>query len=288
VPSTLSEWLHEHSLHHCRRVASGVHPDCKVCGAPSSPYDVVDLAKTCHFETYPEGLRGVPVYYWRCGDCGFIFTDFFDAFTSEQWTGVVYDAAYYSRVDPDYAEIRPRGNAAVVDGLLGGGEKELVGLDYGGGNGRTAEILRGLGYRYDTYDPFGVCSLTPGLEGRYEFCSAFEAAEHSPEPHAFLRDILRLCSPGRLAVLIGTHASDSRVSAYDRLRWWYAGPRNGHISLHSRESLRRLGAAYGLEYATVTGNTHLLTRGMPASKARRWLLRGALQQRLRHLFRRRA
>jgi hypothetical protein len=280
----MREWLYEHALRYGRRVGDRQAVACKVCAAAAFAYDVVDLAKTCHFETYPEGLWGVPVYYHRCASCGFVFTDFFDEFTSEQWTSVVYDADYYGRVDPDYAEVRPCGNARLVDSLLAGSAKGVIGIDYGGGNGRTAELLRGRGYRYDTYDPFGAKDLRPEHESRYNFCSTFETAEHSPDPHGFLKDILRLCSPGRLMVLIGTNASDRNMSAYDRLRWWYAGPRNGHISLYSRESLRRLAAAHGLDYTTVSGNTHLLSRGMNPRAAHRWLVVGTVRDRLRRLL----
>ena len=101
----MREWLYEHALRYGRRVGDRQAVACKVCAAAAFAYDVVDLAKTCHFETYPEGLWGVPVYYHRCASCGFVFTDFFDEFTSEQWTSVVYDADYYGRVDPDYAEV---------------------------------------------------------------------------------------------------------------------------------------------------------------------------------------
>ena len=58
------------------------------------------------------GFAGIQVDYRRCQDCGFIFTDFFDDWTTDEFAAYVYNADY-PRIDSEYAEIRP-GNRAVV------------------------------------------------------------------------------------------------------------------------------------------------------------------------------
>ena len=45
------------------------------------------------------------------------------------------------------------------------------------------------------------------------------------------------------------------------LNWWYAGPRNGHVSLFSRASLGRLVDPFGLKLGSFNDNLHVLYRG---------------------------
>jgi hypothetical protein len=40
------------------------------------------------------------------------------------------------------------------------------------------------------------------------------------------------------------------------LNWWYAGPRNGHISLYSAEALRRLFATHGMTVQSYSAGLH--------------------------------
>ncbi len=46
-------------------------------------------------------------------------------------------------------------------------------------------------------------------------------------------------------VIFSTLLSDGNVAERQRLTWWYASPRNGHISLYSRDSLEHLAARGG-------------------------------------------
>jgi hypothetical protein len=56
----------------------------------------------------------------------------------------------------------------------------------------------------------------------------------------------------------------NRFDLITRLIWWYAAPRNGHISLFSRESLARLGAKQGLNFGSLIPDPHVFWRGAPA------------------------
>ena len=47
------------------------------------------------------------------------------------------------------------------------------------------------------------------------------------------------------------------------LSWWYVGPRNGHVSLFSRESLERLLNPYGLTFGSFNDGFHVLFREVP-------------------------
>lgn len=233
-----------------------------------------------------EGPSGIPVYYHRCRSCSFLFTTFCDSFTPSQWTTHIYNPNYYLKVDPDYADRRPQSNALTVDALLAGRHGDYHGLDYGGGNGRTAALLQATGYRFECYDPFGDSNVVADSRECYNFCSAFEVAEHSPDPHNFLREIVSLCSPDRLAVLISTHLHDRHTASNSRLDWWYAAPRNGHISLYSHLSLKKAARIHGLDCLSLTENTHLLTRGYTPRDARAFLIAGKLRSRWRRLVQR--
>lgn len=262
------------------RGSSGV--TCKICGGDAQLFDVVDFKKCCNPTLYPDGLAGVPVFYRCCRTCRFIFTTFFDGFTSDQWRSHVYNDEY-AAVDPEYIEIRPRRNASEVESLLLGNQASTIALDYGGGNGMTAMLLRKKGWTYDAYDPFGFCDVEPERIGKYNFCSAFEVFEHSPDPISTLSEILRMTSPERLMIFVGTGVHDSEVRLDNRLAWWYAAPRNGHVSLYSRRALQLLGRRFGLGYVSVSRGTHLLLRGITRREALFSLVRSKILQKVRRL-----
>jgi hypothetical protein len=245
---------------------------CKICGGEAFPFDVVDFSKSCHAELYPSGLSAIPVMYWQCKQCQFVFTDFFDGFTPEQWQRYVYNDEY-AKVDPDYNVNRPRSNVRFLSTFLSGRKNSIVCLDYGGGNGLTAELMSKAGWAFDCFDPFGHISISPERLGRYNFCSAIEVFEHSPDPAGSLRAIVEKASAGQLMILIATELTDGVVSSSTRLSWWYAAPRNGHVSLYSRKSLQILGSMFGLDFSTMRGGPILLTRGFDQRQVHLMLLR---------------
>ena len=248
-------------------------------------FDVVDLDKSCNGQ--PKTFTVIPVYYARCVDCGFVFTSYFDGYDGHQWRERIYNDEYYRVIDPDYTEKRPQWNAVQVVTIAQGAARNVVGLDYGGGNGRTAEILRERGQAYDSYDPYGCIHLTPGRERTYNFCSAFEVAEHSVDPVGMMADIIRLVSPGPLIVLIGTLAHDGEIDDPIRLNWWYAAPRNGHVSLYSRRSLTVLGERFGLSLISFNASQHVFFRGHDAATLRRRVLLDKVRRRVSGLLTRR-
>jgi hypothetical protein len=233
---------------------------CKICGETTDLFDVIDLGKTCDLvSAYPRGLTGTPVYYRRCRDCGFIFTSHFDEYTDAEWKEVIYNAEY-SVIDPDYALRRPARNARFVEILLGHRRHSIIGLDFGGGNGVTAEILRRRGWTFDSHDPFGKSEMRPSLLKRYNVATAFEVFEHVPDPIATFEYLLAKMTDDFPLVIIGTAVSDREVDEVRRLSWWYASPRNGHISLFSRRSLAALAGRFGMQCRSPSGGCHFLSR----------------------------
>lgn len=233
---------------------------CKICGHSTALYDVVDLGKECGLSPYPVGLCGVPVYYRRCMQCQFVFTSFFDEFSTEDWATYIYNKEY-ERIDPDYGLARPAGNAQLLRAFLLGRKRQTCGFDFGGGNGMTAKLMRAIGFQFDSYDPHGDNLVQPELDGKYNFVSAFEVFEHLVDPAEALNQILSKASKNQLIILIGTGTTDDVLQDKNRLAWDYAAPRNGHISLFSKAALLTLAQSHELRFLSLSKGTHFMFRG---------------------------
>ncbi|MEI8196898.1 MAG: class I SAM-dependent methyltransferase [Phycisphaerae bacterium] len=233
---------------------------CKCCGAAARRYGVVDFHKHC--ETQRGGmleLSGIPIYYHRCVACGFIFTSAFDGFSNADFTRVIYNADY-AALDPDYAETRPLGNARLVTQLLAA-QREVRLLDYGGGNGRTAELLRQAGFgRVASYDPF-VPAHADRPAGRFACIICFEVMEHSPQPIQTLQDLDSLLEDDGL-ILFSTLLQPPNIHELG-VNWWYLAPRNGHISLYSKEALATLWRQRGFKFGSFNEGLHVACRQVP-------------------------
>jgi 2-polyprenyl-6-hydroxyphenyl methylase/3-demethylubiquinone-9 3-methyltransferase len=183
----------------------------------------------------------------------------FDGWTQTDFLRNIYNSDYVV-VDPDYIERRPASNAQWVADLFCDSTSTIRVLDYGGGSGRFAEILRGRGFDAQTYDPFSEHGVLPG--GRFNLITSFEVMEHSSRP----RDVVRMLA-GLLAdegmIVLSTLVQPRDFDGVG-LNWWYVGPRNGHISIFSQRSLVGLFAAHGLKLASLSDNLHLAFRSLPA------------------------
>jgi len=119
------------------------------------------------------------VYYRRCGQCGFAFTNDFNGWPPEEFQSQIYNADY-ALVDPDFVEARPAANARLVAESFAGSQAAMRVLDYGGGAGLLAERLRAEGFEAATYDPFSRFDSMP--TGRFDLITCFEVMEHVPWP----------------------------------------------------------------------------------------------------------
>ena len=181
----------------------------------------------------------------------------------------------------EYLDIRPRRMARVIGAFLSANKGSYIGLDYGGGSGLTASLLRESGFAFDSFDPFGHTEMSPEKIGHFNFCSAIEVFEHTTDPMGTLHSIVEKASSVRVAIMISTAFNDSVVSSDTRLASWsYAAPRNGHVSLYSHKSWKVLGDAFGLTLARLSAGPFLLTRGITEGSARAMLVRGKLFRRL--------
>jgi SAM-dependent methyltransferase len=235
---------------------------CPICGGTCSLLDVVDFNKSCEeakgkFLT----LSGIPVYYALCGKCGFCFAPEFMKWKLDGFEERIYNNDYVV-VDPDYIEARPRSNAAALISIFGDRIHSIKHLDYGGGNGLLTRILREANWQSTSYDPFVDREVTVGQLGKFDLITAFEVFEHVPDVQKLMSTLCSLLSDNGL-VLFTTLLSDKYISANRRLNWWYASPRNGHISLFSKSSLTILAQNHGFKFGSFSDVFHVFYKKAP-------------------------
>jgi hypothetical protein len=234
---------------------------CPVCGGDAPLLDVVDFNKSCN-EARGDFLpaSGVPIYYALCDGCGFCFAPEIMRWTIDEFAGRIYNDEYF-RVDPDYRELRPRSNAQMLASTLGQHALDIRHLDYGGGHGELSSALFAAGWDSQSYDPFVDGALRPDI-GRFNLVTSFEVFEHVPDVNALIVTLASLLEQ-RALLLFTTLVSDGQISRNQRLTWWYASPRNGHISLFSRRSLALLGEKVGFRIKSLSPGLHMFWRELP-------------------------
>jgi hypothetical protein len=234
---------------------------CKCCGGNSLLFGVVDFNKNCEVRRgSPLPLAGIPIFYHRCTRCAFIFTVAFDGFTDQQFLDVIYNEQY-ALVDPEYAEVRPRGNADFVKSQFSS-HKSISILDYGGGNGRLASLLRADGFKkVDTYDPF-VKEFSTRPADRYDCIICFEVVEHSNRPRETFGEVNSLLKDDGL-FLFSTLLQPPDIDT-SGVGWWYIAPRNGHVSLFTTAALASILNPLGLNLGSFNSNLHIAFRRLPA------------------------
>jgi len=241
--------------------ASAEAMPCKICRQPAPLFGLVDFNRNCQI---PNGVKlpltGTPVYYRRCGGCGFLFTDAFDNWTPDDFKKHIYNAGYLA-VDPGYLDTRPRNNADVVQKVFGAHKQNLRVLDYGGGNDVLCSELRASGFPVaTTYDPF-VPEYAKPPEDKFNLITCFETLEHVPDPIAGIGAIVaHLADPG--IVLFSTLLQPPDFEAL-AMNWWYVGPRNGHISMFSRDALIKAWRIHDCTVGSFNDNLHIAFRSIP-------------------------
>jgi hypothetical protein len=183
--------------------------------------------------------------------------------TDADFAEMVYNEQYVL-VDPDFVEARPISFADMIWRSFGDRAKLIRHLDFGGGSGLLSATLRNRGMDSASYDPFhGEHASLP--DGKFNFISAFEVFEHASQIDRLMTQLVGLAADD-CAIVFSTLLSDGRVNEVQRLQWWYAAPRNGHVSLFSRRSLGILGQRWGFAFGSFgafNGSLHAFWRGRP-------------------------
>ncbi len=236
--------------------------NCPVCGENSSLLDVVDFNKSCEERSGKFlKLSGIPVYYALCDKCGFCFAPELLAWKMEEFENKIYNSEYIF-VDSEYVEKRPRENADIVISMFKEQAYLIKHLDYGGGNGLLAKFLKESGFNSSSYDPFVNRDIDIKQLGQFNLITAFEVFEHVPDVRELMSNLRLLLAPSGI-ILFSTFLSDGNIHANQRLTWWYASPRNGHISLFSESSLTITAHSNGFNLGCFSAGFHVLFTDIP-------------------------
>lgn len=235
---------------------------CPVCKGTCFLLDVVDFNKSCE-EARGKflGLAGIPIYYALCSNCRFCFAPELLNWQLEEFEQRIYNDEYIL-VDPDYIETRPRSNAANLISMFGDHALSIKHLDYGGGSGLLAKLLRESKWQSTSYDPFVNRDVSIGQLGKFDLITAFEVFEHVPDVRQLMSSLSSLLSTNGL-VLFSTLLTDENIHPNQRVNWWYASPRNGHISLFSKHSLAIMAQDYGFNFGSFSEGFHVFFKKVP-------------------------
>tara|TARA_B110000503_G_C6959247_1_gene334307 strand:- start:162 stop:734 length:573 start_codon:yes stop_codon:yes gene_type:complete len=166
----------------------------------------------------------------------------------------------YIKIDPDYLTERPKIFADILIGMFKEKISEIKHLDYGGGNGLLSKLLTREGFYSNNYDPFDANGNTPA--GQYNLITAFEVFEHVPDPKKLFEDLSSLLAEDGM-IIFSTLLSDKHITDNGKLDWWYASPRNGHISLFSRRSITLMAEKFTYQFGSFDNGMHVLCKKIP-------------------------
>jgi hypothetical protein len=234
---------------------------CKICGELAPVFGEVDFNRSCReVSGHIRPNSGIMVFYNRCPKCEFLFSASFDSWSIKEFLAEIYNDKYIE-VDQHYQTVRPTSNAGFLYRAFARQRTDLDVLDYGGGNGALAQLLRQSGFRSAaTYDPL-VAEFSGQPKGKFNVVSCFETLEHTPNPLAAIGEISAIVDrPGIVVFSTAVQPADFMIQG---LNWWYVGPRNGHISIFSRKSLTMAWQRFGFRIGSVNDNFHVAFRQVP-------------------------
>ena len=236
--------------------------NCPICDSQAHLLDVVDFNKNCEeVRGFFLPISGVPIYYAQCQKCYFSYAPEFANWKSTDFLEKIYNDKYID-IDPDYLEKRPLVNFGLVRQTFAEQKKLIKHLDYGGGNGALSNLLRLDGFDSQSYDPFYNNRTNLQDLGKFNLITVFEVFEHVPNANMLMKDLINASSEDCL-ILFSTLISDGNINKNNRLDWWYASPRNGHISLFSSESLIALGLKNELNFVHINNGMHIYYKNVP-------------------------
>lgn len=235
--------------------------DCPICAAKGELLDTVDLNKHCEVSKRgPLPRAGVGVQYYLCSDCRFCWAPMMHAWSVDEFEEKIYNQDYVY-VDPEYVESRPRTNSEMLIANIPHASS-IRHLDYGGGNGMLSKLLNQAGWQSSSYDPMVDHDVNIESLGKFDFITSFEVFEHVPDVHRLISDLGELIADDGI-IIFSTITSDEFITPGKKLNWWYAAPRNGHISLFSQDALKRLGRSKNFQFTSFSPALHVFFKSVP-------------------------
>lgn len=201
---------------------------------------------------YGEGLilNKYHVKFYKCNDCGFIQTE------SPFWLNESYEEAI---TKSDVGLISRNIEMAEFTKLFiisSFNPKDRF-VDYGGGFGIFARIMRDWGFDYYRYDPY--CKnlfsdiFDANKKSKYGLLSAWEVFEHLINPLESIEDMLsfsqNILFSTKLLPVIPKTIGD----------WWYYGLDHGqHISFYSIKTIEKIAQKFNLRFHFSKNSIHFI------------------------------
>lgn len=227
----------------------------------------VDFNRTCEDRNGSRVFKvsDILVPYFICNECGFIFTNFFDDWTSKDFKEKLYNEEY-ELADPKDNSQGEKQNSGytygkffshLIDGLIldkkiNKKKKDIKILDYGSGC-KLSSFGLGLqnsGFHIDSYDPYYLKNQT-FRKNKYDFIFMIEVIEHCHNLEETGNTLNNLLSKnGQLWIQTGLHETNNQNILSGSLHFWtapkkkiidfswYIAPRNGHVSIFSFRAIQ--------------------------------------------------
>lgn len=225
--------------------------NCPICRGPGKKILDKEFNVSCgdYFEGYRLYKDNIGSFCLHaCGLCEFAWYPEFEAWNESDFLARIYNGDY-RLCDPPFEYERPASLANWLNSFLG--IRTL--LDFGGGEGTLARMLRSSGKLASVYDPYYGNTTLP--HGTYDIVTAFEVIEHVPDQDWLIRSLLASRSDTGVLIFSTLLRAES-----DNQDWWYASPRNGHCCFHSAKSLKILMDRHHLYAHSLSDELHVAAR----------------------------
>jgi len=200
-------------------------------------------------------LNNYDVRYYKCNQTGFIQTD------EPYWLPEAYSSAI-SKLDVGLVSRNLNLSDRVGKLLKVKFNYKGVFLDYAGGYGLFARLMRDKGFNFYSTDKycqnlfaenFDLINLPQDVN--FELVTAFEVFEHLSDPIEEIKEILKFSKN----LLFSTELLPRQLTNINT--WWYLSPETGqHISFYNFESLSFIANKLGYNFYTDGSFLHLFSK----------------------------
>jgi 2-polyprenyl-3-methyl-5-hydroxy-6-metoxy-1,4-benzoquinol methylase len=226
--------------------------NCPICLKKAPILFSCDLNKSCGGINI-FGSSNKKINYATCNSCNFSFAVEMYNWKISDFKKYIYNDEY-NKVDPDYAVARPihMFNVLTKERFINF-PTSYKHLDFGGGSGFLSKLLSESGWNSQSYDLFVDGSSDFKKLGKFDLITAYEVFEHISDVNELVSNLKSLLNTNGI-IHFTTLSSDNSLSS----DWWYAAPRNGHISLFSKKSLKVLAGKFNLKLKIINDSEFIM------------------------------
>ena len=186
------------------------------------------------------------VPYYLCINCGFIFTNHMDDWSSPDFKEKIYHStgAFIAKEEPRSTVSYAMGKQ--IASFFQESKDEIRVLDYGsaGNPGNLGLALLDNGFDLTSYEPYLSADATALKHSQYDLIISVEVFEHCHNLADVGSQMKKLLSrDGLIWIQTSLHPHPSNVEV---LKSWYITPSNGHISIFTLPAITLWLRQYGI------------------------------------------